>query len=410
VAVFATLLTTRDLWTAPSFAALDPALRSPAVGVAWMAALPIGAAVAKAALAICVVAAVAALFGVFTRVAAGVAAIALVYLLGIPQLYGTVRHYHHLVWLAALLCASPSGDALSIDAWRKRRAGRPPPTYGPRYGIALAAAWAIAAAIFFFPGMWKIADGGVAWISSDNLMNQMRWKWLQYGRVSPLRLDLSPRLCHLAALAAVCFELSFPLLLFHRVTRALAVAAALVFHVLTALVMFIGFGSLLCLYAAFVPWHRLLRRPEGPADLRSPLPIAIVAVALVTAIAVQGARGRVQSWPFACYPTFQFLAPDRMPALEVELVAADGSVVKIAQAKIPGVDRQRAWALSWSLAVSARREAIIEWLRAWARSEPRLLTAREIRVDRVLLAVDPDAWAAEPADRVRLVTLSSLKP
>jgi hypothetical protein len=410
IAVFATILTTRDLWTAPAFATLDGQLRSPAVGTAWLAALPISAALAHAALIVAVAGAFAALVGLYTRAAALVTALALVYLLGIPQLYGTVRHYNHLVWLAGLLAAAPSGDALSVDAWRRARTGVEMPATGLAHGLTLRAAWAIAACIFFFPGLWKLLEGGAAWFMSDNLIHQMRWKWLQHGRVSPLRLDLSPRLCHLAAFATVAFELGFPLLLLHRITRVLALAGALLFHALTAVVMFIGFGSLLCLYSSLVPWHRFLRARGGVVDRRVPRLRIAAALLLVGAIAVQGARGRVQAWPFACYPTFQFLAPDHMPALEVTAVSPAGELVTLSQAHLRDVDAQRAWAMSWSLAVSARKGPILAWLRAWAVTEPRLRDAAEIRVDRVLIAVDPRAWAEAPADRVRLVTWSGSKP
>jgi hypothetical protein len=407
--VFATILVTPDLWSAPAFAALPALLRAHPPALAWLAALPISGPLGRGALVLALVASTAALVGWRTRLSAAVAALTLSYLLGVPQLYGTVRHYHHLVWLAALLAASPSGDALSIEAWSRARRGAPAPAPGPAYGVPLVIAWLLAACIFFFPGLWKLRQSGLGWALSDNLVQQMRWKWLQHGRVPLLRIDLHPRLCQAGALAVLAFELSFPLLLLHRVGRVLALVGAFVFHALTAFVMFIGFGSLLCLYVALVPWHRLARRPSGSASVPVARACWPVGALLVVGAATAGVLGAVQAWPFACYPTFQFIAPPLMPALEVELVDRDGVRDLLSQATLPGVDGQRAWALSWALAAAPRAEAIRAWLLAWAQREPRLLAARQIEVFRVLRPVDPARWRERGQERVRLLALAGVE-
>jgi hypothetical protein len=384
---------------------LPALLRAYPQTLAWVAAWPISVVLARVAFALALVASVAALLGWRTRVSAGLAALALVYLLGVPQLYGTVRHYHHLVWLAALLAVAPSGDALSIDARARARQGDSPPAPGPAYGVPLAVAWLLAACIFFFPGLWKLRQSGFAWALSDNLVQLMRWKWLQHGRVPSLRIDLHPRLCQAGALAVLAFELSFPLLLLHRFGRAMALVGALIFHALTAWLLFIGFGSLLCLYAALVPWHRLARPISGTPVAPTRASWWLGALLVCGAVGA-GMAGAVQAWPFACYPTFQFITPPLMPALEVEVVDVDGGRVKLSQATLPGVDGQRAWALSWSLAATPRAASIRAWLTAWAHQQPRLRAAAQIEVFRVLRPVDPARWAEAGQQRVKLLALA----
>ena len=74
------------------------------------------ATVVKLTVAITVVSAIMALIGLRTKVTAAVCVVASVYSLGVPQLYGKVDHYHHVVWFAGLLALVPASDALSVDA------------------------------------------------------------------------------------------------------------------------------------------------------------------------------------------------------------------------------------------------------------------------------------------------------
>lgn len=66
------------------------------------------------------------------------------FLWGIAQTIGSAMHIHHLLWLAfaALLAASPCGDALSLDSLIARRRGRPSsPEPSLAHGLPIRAAW-----------------------------------------------------------------------------------------------------------------------------------------------------------------------------------------------------------------------------------------------------------------------------
>lgn len=407
-------------WAAPQWAALPEAARTIPLGVGWLVPwLRIDAATATLVLAVFRLACVLGALGLATRASwlliTGTAA----YLLLVPQLGGAVFHDHHLLWLAVIVAASPAGDALSIDAWLAARRGRPRPARGRAHGLAVRLAWLVIGCVFLFPGVHKLAESGLAWALSDNLRNQMWWKWAQDPSLLPsFRLDRHPTLTRGLALATIVFELTFlPLVLAPR-TRAIAVIAACAFHVGAELFMGIQFSVLWATYPMFVPWQALLDRlrRKAPEPVRSDTPtdtlpdstssarpereaairlLTAVALPLFTGILVAGARGDMQAYPFACYPTFQWMAPDTMPALELTVLDAEGheTVLDRAHFQEPG---PRGWAMSWRLAGvygdfdAGAFEAY--WNDLVARtSAPELRGARRVRAARVHVSLDPDA-------------------
>src|SRR5262245_23684100 len=107
-----------------------------------------------------------ALLGFATRCSALVTCLCTVYLLGLPEFFGKIDHvHHHLVWVSALLAASRSGDALSIDAVRGalRRADRgaatAPPAPSVAYALPLRFVWLLIGVAYFFPGLAKLRAG-----------------------------------------------------------------------------------------------------------------------------------------------------------------------------------------------------------------------------------------------------------
>ncbi len=56
------------------------------------------------------------ILGLFTRLSTIVGFVLTTFVLLIPQYYGKVNHYHHLVWFTGLLAMSRCGDARSVTA------------------------------------------------------------------------------------------------------------------------------------------------------------------------------------------------------------------------------------------------------------------------------------------------------
>jgi hypothetical protein len=350
IAIAIAILVSPELWQAPLWAATPPALRFAPEGLAWaLRIVPIDVDSARVGQALLVLACVAALFGARPRLAMLAVTVSGLYVFGLSQLSGAVIHDMHLFWLSGLLSVSPCGDALSLTRW-VRRVPTPPPSAAWSYSVPLQFARVLLGIVYFFPGFWKLAHSGFAWISSDNLRNQLYWKWYERAAEPPwLRIDHVPWVLHLAALSVVSFELGFIVLIWSRRGRLWAAAGGVLFHIGTQWWMGVTFVSLLACYVVLIDW------PHAPTSSATPQrswPAWLVGTALVAICVVQGARGATQAWPFACYPTFDRLLPDTIADLRIEAVRSDGASVVVPDGpSTAGMARSsQAWARAWQLA------------------------------------------------------------
>lgn len=409
------LLASTSIASAEHWAALPLAARTVPLGVGWLVPhLRIDPPTVHAVRLFFQGACVLGMLGLATRWAFAAIVTSAFYLLLVPQLGGAVFHDHHLLWLAVIVLLSPAGDALSIDAWRATRRHRPPPTHGLAHGVALRCAWIVIGLVFLFPGIHKLAESGWDWAFSDNLRNQMWWKWAQDPALLPsFRIDRHPWLCRGLAALTILFELSFLPLVLSRRTRGLAVLTALAFHAGAELFMGIQFSVLWGCYTMFVPWEAvltrlgLLPRASRPEPRRSPLPLLAV-TPLFAFIVAFGAMGQMQAYPFACYPTFEWIAADHMPAMEITL-ERDGATTVLGRDLYQEAG-PRGWALSWRLVGvygPFDRSALEAWWDDVSAREPvRAEVAGSIvHVSRVEISVDPDAHG-EVISRRELATLS----
>jgi hypothetical protein len=348
------------------------------------------------------------LAGALVRLALPVLAASLLYVFGAAQLTGTVTHDMHLFWFVVLLAFAPAADALSLDAWAR---GAPldggPATTESTAAAAIARSWL--GAIYFFPGLHKVGENGLRWITSDNLKNQMYFKWYEAGGVAPWpRIDRVPGLVNVLAGGVVVFELAMPLLVLSRRTRPWAIAAGFAFHLGAGHFMDVLFPSLIVCYVVLLPGAAMralvvrFRRPAAAQiasrrALRAPL--VAVGIAFGSAIVVQGLRAQTQGWPFACYPTFATLAPDRIVDLAVDVTDArgQGATFRLARRR-----RQDEWGTVWRLAGLYGDPIDPARLRAFATTlvpPPMAAAAVETRVLVEIYDVRPEAWLAPPLER-----------
>lgn len=383
VTVSAVVLLSLDVWDAPKWAgAMGPA------PLGWQtvaALLPTSTATAFVALGLVVVFTSLTLIGAWTRFSSVVAAVSLVWLLGVPQQSGLVLHTHHLAWFLALVASGPSGDVVSFDAWRARRRGSPVPGPSLAHGIPVRAAWLSIGLIFFFPGLWKLL-GGASWL--DGLPTLIAWKRFQLGLP---RLELPPFLIRAGGVGSIAFELSVGALLVFRRTRALGVIAAFAFHAGVQWVMGIAFSSLWSCYLVFVPWSRWFGgAPGAVSSPPSPRAGFIVASLLLGAQVMTGALGLESAWPVACYPTFRTRAPEQVRWVELE--TSDGLVVSVDQLRQG--PNQRWWGLSERAAWDPSRERLDGLFATLAGRPPR--EAETIRWTRVTVDLRSGATTREP--------------
>lgn len=319
IAVSVVVLFSVDVWTAASWA---------------RAALPpVSEGLARAATGLVLLSAFFTLIGLFTRVSSLVATLGLGWLLWIPQQSGQVMHTHHLLWFFAILAASPSGDAWSLDA---RRGPAQAPSLA--HGVPVRVAWLSMGLIFFFPGLWKLS-AGTAWL--DGLPALVEGKWFQLADTPWVQLP--PRLLWWGGVASIAFELGFVALLFSRRTRLLGVALAFLFHQGIWLVMGIVFSSLWLCDVVFLPWASWLRVPAVGVKTRAAWPSIALGVVLLGGQLFTGVTRRERSWPFACYPTFADPAPREISWLEVEEVSPRGTEMVFSREALRGREAQRWW-------------------------------------------------------------------
>ena len=204
--------------------------------------------------------------GLFSRTSALLTVILGFYVLGIPQLWGKVNHYNHLVWLPAILAASRCGDFFSVDAvlaaWKRADRGiTEPPKPSRIYSLPLRFVWLIIGLIYFFSGFWKSWTTGFDWFWSDNLTFHAYRKWVELDGWTPwLRLDHYPLLSKFLAFGAIVWEVGFIILIFLPGWRLLAAFSGLAFHNMTNVFMRISFWTLQTCYVAFFDWFAIFNR------------------------------------------------------------------------------------------------------------------------------------------------------
>jgi hypothetical protein len=341
----------------------DPARWFAPEGLGWFVRyVPIGGVLATTAQVVIAFAALCAIAGMRARLCFAVLAVAGYYLYAIAQLAGHVWHDMHLLWFCALLAASPCADVLAVEA------RHPLATAGSAYALPLLVVRLLLAAIYFFPGLHKLGTSGLAWALSDNLRHQLYWKWAEHGALPGWRVDRHPWILHAGGLFVLAFELSFVVLVLFRRTRAAAALAGLLFHLLSQLIFSIPFASLWLCYVALIDPRRVLRllstsaHGEGdgphegisfhaPAPRRAQPGLAAVGALLLLGAVVQGARGQTESYPFACYPTFEWIAGSDMPDLLIAVVDDGRRPFEVPHSRSgSGYRSQRQWGEIWSLA------------------------------------------------------------
>lgn len=283
------------------------------------------------------------LFGVKTRWSIVIFTITLFYLFAIPNLYGKVNHNHHLLWFPAILAFSPCADRFSLDAFFRRRSNKVIHHSSKHYSLPFLLIWTLIGLIYFFPGFWKIWTNGLDWVLTDNVRNQLYFKWFQLGGLeawTPIfRIDHYPILYKASGIYTVIFELAFIPLLLNKATRKLAIALGIGFHLGTLIFMNIFFVLLVWSYFSFVNWNTVsflkergnmssLRRSDGSYSAVKWLGIALISSCVVFGF------GKWDSWPFTVYPTFDSMVEVEMRQLVFSGETAFGKPIELNKAPL----------------------------------------------------------------------------
>lgn len=193
------------------------------------------------------------------------------WVLGVPQMYGKVNHYHHLLWLGLLFAVLPLASALRWT-W-------------PGVGL-----------LYLFPGLAKLGNADDL-VFGDEMLRIITRQQQSQSWDPPFHFGVG--VGQAMAVGTIVLEVGFVVLAFTRWRRWGALAAA-GFHVSVYALTGIQFWSLLMVVLLLA-----LDRDRGRLDWQP------VAVGLLALVALMGVSGR-QGWPFAPYPHFAESSDDSL--------------------------------------------------------------------------------------------------
>lgn len=218
-----------------------------------------------------------ALVGLFTRTSLALYTLGFAFMISHRYSYGD---YHHLetapvLTLAVLACA-PAGRALSLDAWRRRRAraaAAPPAPLLERTDPD--AAWAgkliawLLSMIYLSAALSKLGGGGWQWMNGFTVQASLLQAACFWDNDAGLALAHHHGLMHVLTWFTMLFEgLFFLILIKPRWAPWFALVAA-AFHIGSMKTMSVPFALYLPCFAILMPWTEWIRRLRGLPPLTS---------------------------------------------------------------------------------------------------------------------------------------------
>ena len=430
IVLFTAILFYTDIPLVVQYSGFPAELRVAPFGLSWLlAVLPINPGLSVIVSWLFLFVCICGIVGFFSRTSAALVAILGLYVLGIPQFFGKIDHYHHLLWFAVLLAASRCGDALSIDSLIRKRRGRNgfPQVQSREYLLPLRFVMILMGIIYFFAGFWKFVIGGIAWGTGDTMRDILYAQWFRLDWMPSFRIDQYPFICKMSGLGVMVFELVFIFLLFVPRLRNLAAIGGLLFHLSVYFIAHINFWNLAVCYVVFLdfePLYRRLTRHAGTAYGKEVLgqfpgnithrlrPLFLVGTLLISINIICGIA-LIDSWPFAVYPTFAGVEEKYLQSLTIVLTNPDSSSTEIN----PYKDRALQAALHPSRMIGLFTQVLWEpdMVKAKMRAaalmhllsgiDPRFQCALSIRVYRDLCTEIPEEQKENPLRRELLLTL-----
>jgi hypothetical protein len=214
-----------------------------------------GAELLWAAFAVAFLAGLLATVGLFSRVAMIAAALANTLIVAHWYSYGDHHHAEALMVIALnVLALSPCAAVWSLDAVRRRRAGRPAPpdaSVFARWPLRLMQ-WTIALTYLSAAGS-KFMIGGLQWFNGYTMMYHYLFLGLTPGHDRALYMATLPPWLHVVpSVFTFVFELTFFVAILVPRTVWWYVLAGIAFHLAIYLTMGIGFFQTMLLYVVFI--------------------------------------------------------------------------------------------------------------------------------------------------------------
>ncbi|MEO9884617.1 MAG: hypothetical protein ABJR05_03675 [Balneola sp.] len=271
-----------------------------------------------------------ALIGIFTRKMIIGAVITGFFIMGIPQFFGKINHYHFLWHVILILSFARPGISLSVDSYLKNKSFKHS-EYLRINSLAIKFIMIIIGLIYFFPGFWKIVFSGSEWIFSENLKFRMHSNWIvRDGWLPFFRVDHYPFLYQSAAFFTILIELGFIFALFFKKIRPYFVLGAFFFHLSVFFLLNISFVGLMIIYLIFIDWDKILNlSPKNyPKTLKKSSKKLQYVALLVIGFNILTGFTLINSWPFSVYPTFASVETNSTPSILVQEIDTNKNVIK----------------------------------------------------------------------------------
>lgn len=221
--------------------------------------------------------------GILTRASTGAAALLGIFVLGLPNNFGTSHHDDAFVLLLLLvLSASRCGDAWTLDDFLRRRLRptgptRPPHPPNGEYTWPFRLAQALFLLVFAAAGIAKLRHGGISWMSAANLRPLLLSHLFTHRPPTLLgaAIAASDRWSRIGAVGAVLLECSTLPALFIPSLRIPVLAGLFGLQVAISLTMGVYFTPQIAGYLLFLPWARiavtLATKRKAPPRATAPL-------------------------------------------------------------------------------------------------------------------------------------------
>jgi hypothetical protein len=222
------------------------------------------------ALAALLLATIAMTLGYRTRMAIVLVLLGIFYLKGVRDSFTGDVHHRYLVpvHMLFLLLLSRCGALRSVDARRNAT---------PRVVQEWQASWPIKAmqvycvSFYFWAGVAKLRMSGLAWVDGRTIQDLLIGRSLLWGATESGEPAFNPlpywvaqheTLCLMLAVGTLIMELGFPLLLLFRtdLMRLLALVGVGIFHIMNAVLAYVGFGLFPIVFLIFFDLEDVRRR------------------------------------------------------------------------------------------------------------------------------------------------------
>ena len=197
--------------------------------------------------------------GFWTEVSVKIATALYVFYGGILRSFGHFNHDEMVAtWCLFIFALSPCGDGFAVGAMRV-----PIRPASPLYGYPIFLMRCVLAWSYFSAGLLKLKLGGLEYFQPDSFLTLAVNNSLGNFHDTQFRLVFElinyRWLATLGVVAAVIFELSFPLAVFLPRLRWWILSVGVLFHAGTMLLMNITFPTQLLMYVVFVDWESVFK-------------------------------------------------------------------------------------------------------------------------------------------------------